>query len=55
LDRSGLAVYTKPLLGLDRQAFGAGFGLRAPSVGEHRFWVMDPALSTATESLGDPA
>jgi hypothetical protein len=34
--------------------FGS-LGLRAPSVGEHRFWVMDPALSTAIESLGDPA
>ena len=54
LDRSGLAVYTKPLLGLDRQVFGRPWSSSAVC-GERRFWVMDPALSKTIESLGDPA
>src|SRR5215218_1594010 len=51
----GLALCLhEALLGLDRQVFGRPC-LRAPSVGEHRFWVMDPALSTVTESVGGPS
>jgi hypothetical protein len=42
------------LLGLDRHVFGRPLSSSAVC-GERRFWVMDPALSTATESLGDPA
>jgi hypothetical protein len=40
MDRSGLAVYTKPLLGLDRHVFGKPLVFER-RLGEHRFWVMD--------------
>ena len=45
LDRSGLAVYTKPLLGLDRQVFGR------PLVFERRLWGNTGSGSWTRRSL----
>jgi len=45
LDRSGLAVYTKPLLGLDRQVFGR------PLVFERRLWGNTGSGSWIRRSL----